>query len=235
MGSAAELCAKEYNISRAEQDEYAIESYHRAESAYKNGAFKLELISVEVPNGKDKIMVSEDEEWRKVKYDKIATLRPAFQKDGTITAANASKINDGATAMILASADKVKELGLKPICKITGFADAAQAPEWFTTTPSLAVPKALKMAGKEIKEIDFFELNEAFSVVNIANNRILGIDNSKANIYGGAVSLGHPIGNSGARIIATLAAALKNNSAKLGAAGICNGGGGASAMVIENV
>lgn len=235
MGTAAEICAKEYGFSREAQDEYAIESYHRAEAAYKAGAFNLELIPVEVPNGKDKITVSEDEEWRKVKYDKIPTLRPAFQKDGTITAANASKINDGATAMILASAEKVKELGLKPIAKITGFADAAQAPEWFTTTPSLAVPKALKMAGKDIKEVDYFELNEAFSVVNLANNKILGIDNSRANIYGGAVSLGHPIGNSGARIVATLASVLKNQDAKIGAAGICNGGGGASAMVIERV
>ena len=235
MGSAAEICAKEYGFTREDQDAYAIESYKRAEAAAKSGAFDLEIIPVEVPNGKEKITISVDEEWSKVKYDKIPTLRPAFQKDGTITAANASKINDGATAMILASAEKVKELGLKPIAKITGFADAAQAPEWFTTTPSLAVPKALKMAGVEIKDVDYFELNEAFSVVNLANNKILGIDNNKANVYGGAVSLGHPIGNSGARIIATLAAVLKNKGGKIGAAGICNGGGGASALVIESV
>lgn len=235
MGSAAEICAKEYNFTREQQDKYAVESYNRAFAAYKNGTFNDELVGVEVMNGKEKVMINEDEEYKKVKFEKISSLKPAFEKDGTITAANASKINDGASALVLMSAETMNKLGLKPIAKIIGFADAAQAPEWFTTTPSKALPKALAMAGKNISEVDFFELNEAFSVVNLANNKILNIDNAKSNIYGGAVALGHPIGNSGARIVATLTSVLRNKSAKIGAAAICNGGGGASAIVIENV
>jgi len=190
---------------------------------------------VEVMSGKEKIMVSEDEEYKKVKFDKLTTLRSAFQKDGTITAANASKLNDGAAAIILMSASKAKELGLKPLAKISGFADASQDPTWFTTTPALAIPKALKMAGKDIASVDFAEINEAFSVVSIINNRLLNLNPEKVNIHGGGVSLGHPIGSSGARITVTLANILKNKNAKIGVAGICNGGGGASAIVIENV
>ena len=186
-------------------------------------------------SGKEKIMVSEDEEYKKVKFDKMPTLRSAFIKDGTITAANASKLNDGAAAVILMSAEKAKELVLKPLMKISGFADASQAPTWFTTTPAIAIPKALKMAGKNISDVDFAEINEAFSVVSIINNRMLKLDNSIVNINGGAVSLGHPIGSSGARITVTLANILKNKNAKIGVAGICNGGGGASAIVLENM
>ncbi|HAP01194.1 MAG TPA: acetyl-CoA C-acetyltransferase [Bacteroidetes bacterium] len=235
MGNAAEVCAKEYNITREDQDNYAIESYKRAQKAYAEKSFSDEIIPVEVMSGKEKILVSEDEEYKKVKFEKLPTLRSAFQKDGTITAANASKINDGASAVVLMSAAKAKELGLKPLAKITGFADAAQAPTWFTTTPALAIPKALKMAGKEISQVDFAEINEAFSVVSIINNRMLKLDDSKVNINGGAVSLGHPIGSSGARITVTLANILKHKNAKLGVAGICNGGGGASAIVLENM
>jgi len=235
MGNAAELCATEYKVTREDQDAYALESYRRATEAYKNNAFQNELVPVEVSVGKEKVMITEDEDYKKLKADKVPGLRPSFQKDGTITAANASKLNDGATALILMSAEKAKELGLKPLAKILGFADASQAPEWFTTTPAKAIPKALRMAGKELGEVDYFEMNEAFSVVNIVNNKLLGVDPAKANIYGGAVALGHPIGNSGARILVTLLSALRNNHAKIGAAGICNGGGGASAMVIENL
>jgi acetyl-CoA C-acetyltransferase len=235
MGNAAEICAKEYSFSREDQDAYAVESYNRAIKAVKEDAFKNEIVGVEVMNGKDKMLITEDEEVKKVKFDKIPALKPAFAKDGTITAANASKINDGASALVLISAEKLKELGLKPLAKILGFADASQAPEWFTTTPSKAIPKALSMAGKSLSDVDYFEINEAFSVVNLANNKILGISAEKANIYGGGVSMGHPIGNSGARIVCTLTNILKNKNAKIGAAGICNGGGGASAIVIENV
>ncbi len=235
MGNAGEICAKEYNITREDQDNYAIESYKRAQKAYTNKSFADEIIPVEVMNGKEKMMVTEDEEYKKVKFEKMPTLRSAFIKDGTITAANASKLNDGASAVILMSAEKAKELGLKPLMKITGFADASQDPTWFTTTPALAIPKALKMAGKEIADVDYAEINEAFSVVSIINNRILKLDNSIVNINGGAVSLGHPIGSSGARITVTLANILKNKNAKVGVAGICNGGGGASAIVLENV
>lgn len=235
MGNAGELCAREMKFSREEQDAYAIESYKRAAKAWETGAFKEEVVPVEVPAGKEKITVTEDEDYKKVKFDKVPALKPAFTKDGTITAANASNINDGAAAVILMSAEKAKELGLKPLAKITGFADASQAPEWFTTTPALAIPKALKMAGKDLKEVDFIEINEAFAVVVLANNKILGLDPNKVNINGGGVSIGHPIGSSGARITVTLANILKNKKAKLGVAGICNGGGGASAIVIENL
>jgi len=234
MGNAGEVCAVEYNISREEQDAYAVESYTRAAKAQKENSFN-EIVPVEVQNGKEAMKVTEDEDVKKVKFDKIPSLKPSFKKDGTITAANASSINDGASAVILMSAEKAKALGLKPIAKIIGFGDASQAPEWFTTTPSKALPVALKMANKDIKDVDYFELNEAFSVVNIANNKILNIDNAKANVYGGAVAMGHPIGNSGARIVTTLASVLQNKGGKIGAAAICNGGGGASALVIEAV
>ena len=235
MGNAGEVCAKEYKISREDQDNYAIESYKRAIKAYETGAFKDEIIGVEVSVGKDKVMVMEDEEVKKVKFDKIPALRPAFQKDGTITAANASKINDGAAAVILMSGKKVVELGLKPMAKIIGFADASQDPTWFTTTPSIAMPKAMKMAGLEMKDAEIAEINEAFSVVSIVNNKLLNLSPDSVNVYGGAVALGHPIGTSGARITITLLSALKQKGKKIGVAGICNGGGGASAIVIENL
>ncbi|MEX1188219.1 MAG: acetyl-CoA C-acyltransferase [Bacteroidia bacterium] len=236
MGNAAELCAREYMISREEQDEYAVESYKRSASASEAGKFKNEIISVSIPQRKgDLIVVSEDEEYKNIKFDKISGLRPAFEKEGTVTAANASTLNDGASALILMSAEKAKELGLKPIAKIKGFADAQQAPEWFTTSPSKAVPKAIKIAGLEKGDIDFYEINEAFSVVAIANNRILELDPAKVNVNGGAVSLGHPLGNSGARIITTLINVLDQNSGKYGVASLCNGGGGASAIVIEKM
>lgn len=236
MGNAAEMCAREYNFTREDQDAFAIESYTRAQNAYKKNAFDAELIPVEIPvRGKDPIKVIADEEYLKVNFDKLKTLKPAFEKDGTITAANASKLNDGASALVLMSEEKVKELGLKPLAKIIAFADAAQAPEWFTTAPALAIPKALKWAGLEIKDIDYFELNEAFSVVGMANNKILGLDDKKVNVYGGAVSLGHPLGSSGSRIVATLTSVLNQEGGRYGVTGICNGGGGASAIVIEAV
>ncbi len=235
MGNAGELCAKEYNFSRKDQDDYAIESYNRAIKAQKEGWFNLEITPVEVMQGKEKITISMDEEPGKVKFDKIPTLKPAFDKEGTITAANASKINDGASAVILMSAEKAKALGLKPMSRILGFADASQAPEWFTTTPSKAIPLALQRAGKQLSDVDYYEINEAFSVVSMVNNKLMNIPDNKANIFGGAVSLGHPIGNSGARIVCTLTSVLKHKNAKIGAAGICNGGGGASAIVIENL
>lgn len=235
MGNAGELCAKEYGFTREDQDKYAIESYKRAQNAFASGAFKNELIPVEVTAGKEKITVKEDEEPKKLKEDKVPQLKPSFQKDGTITAANASKLNDGASAFILISAEKLKELNLKPIARIVSFADAQQAPEWFTTTPAKAIPKALQKAGLTTNDVDFFEINEAFSVVALANNKLMNLDPAKVNIYGGGVSIGHPIGASGARITATLISALKNNNKKIGAAGICNGGGGASAIVIENL
>lgn len=236
MGSAAEICAREYKFSREDQDNFAIESYTRAKAAVEGGKFVSEIAPIQVPvRGKDPITVSVDEDYNKINFDKLKTLKPAFEKDGTITAANASNINDGATALVLMSEDKVKELGLKPIAKIVAFADAAQAPEWFTTAPSLAIPKALKWAGLEIKDIDYFELNEAFSVVGLVNNKILGLDDKKVNVYGGAVALGHPIGNSGARIVSTVATVLKQEGGRYGVTGICNGGGGASAIVIESI
>jgi acetyl-CoA C-acetyltransferase len=236
MGNAAEICAREYNFTREDQDNFAIESYTRAQNAYAKNAFADEIIPVSIPvRGKDPIVVSVDEEYAKVNFDKLKTLKPAFEKDGTITAANASKLNDGSSAMVLMSEEKMNELGLKPLAKIIGFADAAQAPEWFTTTPALAIPKALKMAGIELKDVDFFELNEAFSVVGLVNNKLLGLDDKKVNVYGGAVALGHPIGSSGARIVGTLATILNKEGGRYGVTGICNGGGGASAIVLERV
>jgi acetyl-CoA C-acetyltransferase len=234
MGNAAELCAKEYNISREEQDAYATESYKRAAAAWQEGLFNAEVVPVEVP-GKQVVTVTEDEDYKKVIFEKIPSLKPSFQKDGTITAANASNINDGAAAVVLVSGEKVKELGLKPLAKIISFADASQAPEWFTTTPVKAIQKALDKAGKKISDVDYMEVNEAFSVVPIANARDLGISLDKVNIWGGGVSMGHPIGCSGARIVTTLNSILHNKNATLGVAGICNGGGGASAIVIERV
>ncbi|MCE2741524.1 MAG: acetyl-CoA C-acyltransferase [Sphingobacteriales bacterium] len=236
MGNAAEICAKEYKITREDQDAFAIESYTRAQNAYAKNAFADEIIPVSVPvRGKDPIVVSVDEEYTKVNFDKMKTLKPAFEKEGTITAANASKLNDGASALVLVSEEKVKELGLKPLAKIIGFADAAQAPEWFTTAPALAVPKALKMAGVNATDVDYYELNEAFSVVGIANTQILGLDANKVNPRGGAVALGHPLGSSGSRIVVTLVHELLQEGKKIGVTGICNGGGGASAIVIEAV
>lgn len=236
MGNAAEICAREYNFTREDQDNFAIESYTRAQKAYQINAFADELVPVEIPvRGKDPIIVNADEEYTKVNFEKLKSLKAAFEKDGTITAANASKLNDGASAVVLMSEEKVKELGLKPLARIVAFADAAQAPEWFTTTPSIAIPKALKWAGIEIKDVDYFELNEAFSVVGLVNNKLLGLDDKKVNIYGGAVALGHPIGSSGARIVCTLTNILHREGGKYGVTGICNGGGGASAIVLEKV
>jgi len=236
MGNAAELCAKECGISRADQDAFAIESYKRSQAAWEKGLFANEIVPVEIPQRKgDPIIFSKDEEPYNVKFDKIPSLSPAFQKDGTVTAANASTMNDGAAALVMMSADKANELGLKPIAKIRSYADAEQAPEWFTTTPALAVPKAVAKAGLKMENISFWELNEAFAVVGIENSKRMNLDPAKVNVHGGAVSLGHPLGASGARIIVTLINVLKANKAKYGAAGICNGGGGASAMVIENI
>ena len=236
MGNAAELCARECGISREDQDAFAIESYKRSQSAWEKGLFQDEIVPVEIPQRKgDPVVFAKDEEPFNVKFDKIPSLNPAFQKDGTVTAANASTMNDGAAALILMSKEKAEELGLKPIAKVIGYADAEQAPEWFTTTPSLAAPKAVAKAGLKMEDIEYWELNEAFSVVGIENTRRLKLDPSKVNAHGGAVSLGHPLGASGARIIVTLIHVLKANNARYGAAGICNGGGGASAMVIENV
>lgn len=235
MGNAAELCAKECGVSREEQDAFAIESYKRSQAAWEKGLFAEEVIPVEIPQRKgDPVVVAKDEEPFNVKFEKIPTLSPAFQKDGTVTAANASTMNDGAAALVLMSREKAEELGLKPVARILSYADAEQAPEWFTTTPSLAVPKAVAKAGLKMEDIAFWELNEAFSVVGIENTRRMKLDPAKVNAHGGAVSLGHPLGASGARIIVTLINVLKANKAKYGAAGICNGGGGASAMVIEN-
>ena len=236
MGNCAELCAKEYNITREDQDAFAIESYRRAAAAWEAGKFADEIVVVPVPQRKgDPVMVSKDEEFTNVFLDKIPSLRPAFDKEGTITAANASTINDGASALVLASEEMVQKLGLKPLAKIVSYADAAQAPEWFTTAPSIAIPKALEKAGLTTSDVDFWELNEAFSVVGIANTKILGLDPAKVDVNGGAVALGHPLGNSGSRVIVTLLHVLKQNNAKIGGAGICNGGGGASAIIIENI
>lgn len=236
MGNCAELCAKEYNITREDQDAFAIESYRRAAAAWEAGKFNDEIVAVPVPQRKgDPIMISKDEEYTNVFLDKIPSLRPAFDKEGTITAANASTINDGASALVLASEEMVQKLGLKPLAKIVSYADAAQAPEWFTTAPSIAIPKALEKAGLSTSDVDFWELNEAFSVVGIANTKILGLDPAKVDVNGGAVALGHPLGNSGSRVIVTLLHVLKQNNGKIGGAGICNGGGGASAIIIENI
>jgi acetyl-CoA C-acetyltransferase len=234
MGMAAELCAKECGISREDQDAFAIESYTRSQGAWSEGKFEEEVVSVSIPSRKgDPIVVTKDEEPWNVKFDKIPGLRPAFTKEGTVTAANASTMNDGAAALVLVSGEKLIELGLKPLVKIRAYADAEQAPEWFTTTPSLAVPIAVSKAGLEMDDIDYWELNEAFSVVGIENSRRMKLDPARVNVNGGAVSLGHPLGCSGARIIVTLIHILKDKKARLGAAGICNGGGGASAMVVE--
>jgi acetyl-CoA C-acetyltransferase len=236
MGNAAELCASTCGISREEQDAFAIESYKRSQAAWEQGLFADEIVSVEIPQRKgEPVILAKDEEPFNVKFDKIPSLNPAFQKDGTVTAANASTMNDGAAALVLMSKEKAEALGLKPIAKIIAYADAEQAPEWFTTTPSLAVPKAVAKAGLTMDDISFWELNEAFSVVGIENTKRMKLDPAKVNAHGGAVSLGHPLGCSGARIVVTLIHVLKANKAKYGAAGICNGGGGASAMVIENV
>jgi acetyl-CoA C-acetyltransferase len=236
MGMAAELCAKECSISREDQDAFAIESYKRSQAAWNNGYFDNEIVPVPIPQRKgDPVMFAKDEEPFNVKFDKIPELRPAFTKDGTVTAANASTMNDGAAALVLMSGEKVNELGLKPIAKILSYADAEQAPEWFTTTPSIAVPIAVKKSGLSVQDIEYWELNEAFAVVGIENTKRLQLDPAKVNAFGGAVSLGHPLGCSGARIIVTLINVLHTNKAKRGGAGICNGGGGASAMVIEAV
>lgn len=236
MGNAAELCARECGISREDQDQFAIESYTRSQKAWTEGKFDAEIVPVSIPQRKgDPVVVSKDEEPFNVKFDKIPTLNPAFQKDGTVTAANASTMNDGAAALLLMSREKAEALGLKPIARILSWADAEQAPEWFTTTPSLAVPRAVQKAGLDMGQIDYWELNEAFAVVGIENSRRMKLDPARVNAHGGAVSLGHPLGCSGARIIVTLINVLKANKARYGAAGICNGGGGASAMVIESL
>ena len=234
MGVCADACATEYKFSREDQDAYAIQSYERSKSAWDAGKFKDEVISVEVPQRRgEPIIFDKDEEFTNVRMEKIPSLRPAFTKDGTVTAANASTINDGAAAMVLMSREKANALGLKPIAIIKGYADAAQEPKWFTTAPAKALPKALAKANVDLGDIDFFEFNEAFSVVGLANMKILGLNDSNVNVNGGAVSLGHPLGCSGARILVTLINVLHQNNAKLGAAAICNGGGGASAMVLE--
>lgn len=236
MGVCAEKCATEKNISREEQDAFTIESYNRSAAAWDAGKFKEEIVPVEVPQRRgDAIIVSKDEEYTNVKMEKIPTLRPVFDKEGTVTAANASTLNDGASALVLMSKEKMEELGATPIAKIISYADAAQAAEWFTTSPSIAIPKALKKANLSVADIDYWELNQAFAVVGITNTKELGLDPAKVDVNGGAVALGHPLGNSGSRIIVTLINVLKQNGGKLGAAGICNGGGGASAMVIENI
>lgn len=236
MGNCAELCAKEHNFSREDQDNFAINSYKRAAAAWEAGRFNDEVVGVSVPQRKgDPIIVNHDEEYKNVFLDKIPSLRPAFDKEGTITAANASTLNDGASAVILASKEAVEKYGLKPIAKIVSHADAAHEPEWFTTAPSLAVPKALAKANMTTADVDFWELNQAFAVVGLANTKILGLNPDKVDVNGGAVALGHPLGNSGSRIIVTLIHVLKQNNGKIGGAAICNGGGGASAMIIENI
>jgi len=233
MGNCAENTAKEMGISREEQDNYAIQSYRRAAEAWKKGMFKEEVVPVEIKDKKGFYLIEEDEEFRKVNFEKIPSLRPVFQQDGTVTAANASTMNDGAAALLLMSKSKALAHGMTPIAKIRGFADVAQDPIWFTTSPSLAIPKALQSAGLAANDIDFYEINEAFAAVAIANQRELGLSMDRLNVYGGAVALGHPLGCSGARIIATLNSILSNEGGKYGVAAICNGGGGASAIVIE--
>jgi acetyl-CoA C-acetyltransferase len=236
MGSAAELCAASCHISREEQDAFAISSYQRAQSALQRGAFKEEIVPVEVVDRKgNSIYIEEDEEINSVKFDKIPTLKPVFKKEGTVTAANASTLNDGAAALLLMSKNKAEELGIRPIARILGYADAQQDPEWFTTAPAKAIPRALKNAGVNADAVDFYEINEAFSVVSIANNQALSLNPEKVNVNGGAVSLGHPLGASGARIVITLLSVLKQQQGKIGVAGICNGGGGASAIVVERL
>lgn len=235
MGCSADLCATEHNISREAQDTYAIESYKRSAAAWAAGKFKDEVTAVTVKTRKGEVQVIEDEEYKNVMFDKIPGLKPVFTKEGTVTAANASTINDGAAALVLMSKEKMEALGCKPIAKVIGYADAEQAPEKFTTAPAIALPKAVEKAGLKMSDISFIELNEAFSVVALANMKLMNLDASKVNVNGGAVALGHPLGASGARIIVTLLSVLKQNNAKYGAAAICNGGGGASAIVIENL
>ena len=236
MGVCADLCAAEYNFTREDQDNYAIQSYERSANAWNSGKFDNEIVPVAVPQRKgDPIIVAKDEEFTNVKLDKIPSLNPVFTKDGTVTAANASTINDGAAAIILMSEEKAIALGLKPLAYIKGYADAAQEPKWFTTSPAKALPKALEKAGIAISDVDYFEFNEAFAVVGLANSKILGLGNSNVNVNGGAVSLGHPLGCSGVRIIVTLINVLEQNNGTIGAAAICNGGGGASAIVIERI
>jgi acetyl-CoA C-acetyltransferase len=236
MGNCADNTAREMNISREEQDAYAIQSYQRSADAWAKGYFKDEVVAVEMKGRKGETMlIDEDEEYKNVMFDKIPSLRPVFDKDGTVTAANASTMNDGASALVLVSKEKAEELGLKPLAKIRGFADAATDPLWFTTAPALAIPKAIKHAGLTAEDIDFYEINEAFAAVALANQRELKLDNDKVNVFGGAVSLGHPLGASGARIISTLNSVLHQKSGSIGVAGICNGGGGASALVIEKM
>lgn len=233
MGNAAELCAKENNFSRADQDAFAIESYKRSQAAWAGGKFNEEIVPVIVKGKKGDVVVNEDEEYKNVSFEKIPALRPAFDKEGTVTAANASTMNDGAAALVLMSEEKMKALGLTPLAEVSGYADAEQAPEWFTTTPALALPIAAKKAGIELKDLEYCELNEAFSVVGLVNIQKMNLDASRVNVNGGAVSLGHPLGCSGARILVTLIHVLKQNNAKWGGAAICNGGGGASAVVIS--
>jgi len=236
MGVCADECATEYNFSREDQDNFAIESYNRSSNAWKEGKYANEIVPVEIPQRRgEPIIFSEDEEYKNVKMEKIPALRAAFTKDGTVTAANASTINDGGAALVLMSTDKAKELNITPLAKIKGYADAAHEPKWFTTAPAKALPKALAKANISIEDVDYFELNEAFAVVGLANMKILGLSSDKVNVNGGAVSLGHPLGVSGARITIALTSILKQNNAKIGAAAICNGGGGASAMIIEKI
>lgn len=234
MGNAAELCATECKISREEQDAYAIESYKRAQAAWDKKTFAAEIVPVSIPvKGKEPLVIAEDEEYKKVDFNKIPGLRAVFQKDGTVTAANASTLNDGAAALVLMSKEKAEKLGIKPLAKIRSYADAQQAPEWFTTAPAKALPVAVAKAGLTLDKIDYFEINEAFSVVAIANNQLMKLDPAKVNVNGGAVALGHPLGASGARILVTLLNVLRERGGKIGAAGICNGGGGASAVIVE--
>ncbi len=235
MGNCADLCAKEHNFTREDQDAFAIESYKRSAAAWAAGKFKEEIVPVEIVTKKGTVLFAEDEEYKNVNFEKIPGLKAVFTKDGTVTAANASTMNDGAAALVLMSKEKADALGLKPLAKIKGYADAEQAPEWFTTTPSIALPKAAEKAGLKVSDINYFELNEAFAVVGLANMKLMNLDASKVNVNGGAVSLGHPLGCSGARVIVTLINVLKQNNAKFGGAAICNGGGGASAIVIENM
>ena len=235
MGNSAELCAEKYKITREQQDEFAINSYKKSAAAWAAGKFAEEVFPVTVATRKGEVVISEDEEYKNVNFEKIPTLKTVFQKNGTVTAGNASKLNDGASAMVLMSKEKADAMGIKPLAKIIGYADAEQAPEWFTTTPSLAIPRAVEKAGLKMSDISFFEINEAFSVISLANNQLMNLDPAIVNVNGGAVALGHPLGNSGSRIIVTLIHVLKQNKAKYGVAGICNGGGGASAIVIENL
>ncbi|MBA4241868.1 MAG: acetyl-CoA C-acyltransferase [Sphingobacteriaceae bacterium] len=235
MGNCADLCAKEHNFTREDQDAFAIESYKRSAAAWAAGKFKEEIVPVEIVTKKGTVLFAEDEEYKNVNFEKIPGLKAVFSKEGTVTAANASTMNDGAAALVLMSKEKAEALGLKPLAKIKGYADAEQAPEWFTTTPSIALPKAAEKAGLKVSDINYFELNEAFAVVGLANMKLMNLDASKVNVNGGAVSLGHPLGCSGARVIVTLINVLKQNNAKFGGAAICNGGGGASAIVIENM